>query len=236
MRSSSIIPTPCRWIQGQAHAVVDNRILYIFLSSCTALDYHLSILWPSYVLILVAWSILFSFSYSTIGRQKARCVILLQSEGSYEGWSSANVCTREFLQQKYDQAVSQPHLTKLYADTTIYHVNRIKDLFLEYDYPSSKPSVRRLIRFFYAVRYCSLFELKPRETLKESLTARIKNFLHWILKKYNIKKTSTVTTYWRQLSQLHILWWNHWVEPTVLRQIFVVWCLDLACIPAYWSN
>lgn len=50
----------------------------------------------------------------------------------------------------------------------------------------------------------------------------MENFLHWMLKTYTIKKTSTVTTYWRQLSQLHILWTQRRMDPQVLRQIFVV--------------
>jgi hypothetical protein len=50
----------------------------------------------------------------------------------------------------------------------------------------------------------------------------MENFLHWMLKTYTIKKTSTVTTYWRQLSQLHILWIQRRMDPQVLRQIFVV--------------
>jgi hypothetical protein len=44
-------------------------------------------------------------------------------------------------------------------------------------------------------------DLDPRETLKECATAHIKTFLHWMVKVYTIKKTSIVTTYWRQLSQ-----------------------------------
>src|SRR5436190_11076368 len=58
--------------------------------------------------------------------------------------------------------------------------------------------------------------------LKECATARIENFLHWMLKIYTIKKTSTVTTYWRQLSQLHIVWWHCRIGPHILKQIFVV--------------
>jgi len=65
--------------------------------------------------------------------------------------------------------------------------------------------------------------LNPRETLKECATARIENFLHWILSVYNPKKTSTLTTYWRQLSQLHITWWQCRIGPHILKQIFVVW-------------
>jgi hypothetical protein len=43
-----------------------------------------------------------------------------------------------------------------------------------------------------------------------------------MLKTYNIKKTSTVTTYWRQLSQLYIVWTQCRIGPNILKQIFVV--------------
>jgi hypothetical protein len=67
-----------------------------------------------------------------MGRRKALRTIQLQSGGSYKGRSSTDLCSREFLQQKYDQAISAPHPTTLYADSTMYHVNRIENLFTEY--------------------------------------------------------------------------------------------------------
>ena len=72
-------------------------------------------------------------------------------------------------------------------------------------------------------RYCSLphHHLNPHQTLEQCSTARIENFLHWILQTYTIKKMSTVTTYWRQLSQLHIVWTHRRIEPNILKQIFV---------------
>lgn len=71
-------------------------------------------------------------------------------------------------------------------------------------------------------RYCSLVQLDPVETLRECARERMENFLHWLLKTFTIKKTSTVTTYWRQLSQLYIKWENRRMDPQVLRQMFVV--------------
>jgi hypothetical protein len=79
-----------------------------------------------------------------------------------------------------------------------------------------------LTRSFYLPRYCSVFDLDPCETLKQCVTARIEVFLRWMLKTYNIKKTSTVTTYWRQLSQLYIVWTRCRIEPNMMKQIFVV--------------
>ncbi|QKX63180.1 uncharacterized protein TRUGW13939_10349 [Talaromyces rugulosus] len=135
-----------------------------------------------------------------MGRRKALCTIPLQSGGSYESLSSIDICTKDFLQQKYDQSLSEPHQTTLYADTTIGHINRIETLFTE---------------------YCDILQLDPRETLRQCEIARLENFLHWMLKVYNIKKTSAVTTYWRQLSQLHITWWHFRIEPMIMKQVFV---------------
>jgi len=64
-----------------------------------------------------------------MGRRKVPCVVQLQSAGTYEGQTPENVCSLELLQQKYDQAVAEPDPTRLYEDTTIYHVERIKRLF-----------------------------------------------------------------------------------------------------------
>jgi len=44
-----------------------------------------------------------------------------------------------------------------------------------------------------------------------------------MLRVYTIKKTSTVTTYWRQLSQLYISWFNFRIAPNILKQVWVVW-------------
>ena len=67
----------------------------------------------------------------SMGRRKTLNVVQLQSGGSYQGRSSNNLCTREFLENKYDEAVSEIRPTTLYADTTAYHVGRIKRLFEE---------------------------------------------------------------------------------------------------------
>jgi hypothetical protein len=64
-----------------------------------------------------------------MGRRKAPCVVQLKSGGFYERRSSTNLCPREFFQNKFDEAVLETRPTTLYADTTIYHVNRIKGLF-----------------------------------------------------------------------------------------------------------
>jgi hypothetical protein len=50
----------------------------------------------------------------------------------------------------------------------------------------------------------------------------MENFLHWLLKTYTIKKTSTLTTYWRQLSQLYIIWTQRRMDPNSMKQMFVV--------------
>ena len=72
-----------------------------------------------------------------------------------------------------------------------------------------------------SARYCDMLDLDPRTTLQECVTARMENFLHWLLQTYTIQKTSTLTTYWRQLSQLYIMWTRTRMEPAVMKQIFV---------------
>jgi hypothetical protein len=70
-------------------------------------------------------------THSTHGRRKILNVVHLQSGGSYQGRSSNNPYTREFLKKKYDEVVSKIPPTTFYADTTTYHVDRIKRLFKE---------------------------------------------------------------------------------------------------------
>ena len=67
-----------------------------------------------------------------MGRRKTLHVVELQSGVSYHERTSNNLCTREFLEKKYDEAVSEVRPSTLYADTTTYHVDRIKSLFEEY--------------------------------------------------------------------------------------------------------
>ncbi len=66
------------------------------------------------------------------------------------------------------------------------------------------------------------------QTLQECVTAWIENFLHWLLKTYILKKTSTVTTYWCQLSQLYIKWTHCWVNSNILKQLFMIWSLTVS--------
>ncbi|QGA17395.1 hypothetical protein EYB26_005066 [Talaromyces marneffei] len=135
-----------------------------------------------------------------MGRRKILGTVTLQSGGSYTGWSASGVCSREVLQQKFDQALTETRATTLYAETTKCHIERMEKFWTE---------------------YCAIFALEPRKTLRECQTARIENFLHWVVTTCTIKKISTVTTYWRQLSQLHITWWQCRVSPQTLKEIFV---------------
>jgi hypothetical protein len=66
-----------------------------------------------------------------MGRRKTFATVQLESGGSYQGRSSDNLCTREFLEKKQDEAVSEIRPTTLYEDTTTYHINRIERLFKE---------------------------------------------------------------------------------------------------------
>jgi hypothetical protein len=56
----------------------------------------------------------------------------LSSGGSYSSHTVNQVCTREFLDHKYHEALSETRPTTLYAEKTIYHVERIQRLFKEY--------------------------------------------------------------------------------------------------------
>jgi len=55
----------------------------------------------------------------------------LRSGDSYSGRTVNNVCTKEFLENKYDEALSETRPTTLYAENTIYYVERIQRLFEE---------------------------------------------------------------------------------------------------------
>jgi len=81
----------------------------------------------------------------------------LRSGDSYSGRTVNNVCTKEFLENKYDEALSETRPTTLYAENTIYYVERIQRLFEE---------------------YCALFYLDPTPILRECATAQNKHIDH----------------------------------------------------------
>ena len=62
--------------------------------------------------------------------------------------------------------------------------------------------------FFYLLthppRYCKFMDIDPYHTLKKPGAPRIINFMHWLCNTYTLRKVSSVTTYWRQLSQVYI--------------------------------
>jgi hypothetical protein len=66
-----------------------------------------------------------------MGRRKIPQVVNLDSGESYLGRSAANVCSRDFLEGKYQEALSAVRPVTLYADSTLHHVNRIRALFEE---------------------------------------------------------------------------------------------------------
>ncbi|KIV81298.1 hypothetical protein PV11_03493 [Exophiala sideris] len=67
-------------------------------------------------------------------RRKKSTVVNLRSGESYSGRTASNVCPRDLLEQKYDEALSETRPTTLYAENTIYHVERIQRLFKEKTY------------------------------------------------------------------------------------------------------
>jgi hypothetical protein len=66
-----------------------------------------------------------------MGRRKTFKTVHLPSGASCQGLSSTDLCTREFLEEKYNQAASEIRPATFYEDTTTYHINRIKRLFKE---------------------------------------------------------------------------------------------------------
>jgi hypothetical protein len=67
-------------------------------------------------------------------RRKKLTLVNLRSGDAYTGRTASNVCTQEFLEDKYDEALLESRPTTLYADKTIYHVERIQRLFEEYHF------------------------------------------------------------------------------------------------------
>jgi hypothetical protein len=66
-----------------------------------------------------------------MGRRKILETVTLQSGGSYTGWSASGVCSREVLQQKFDQALTETRATTLYAETTECHIKRMEKFWTE---------------------------------------------------------------------------------------------------------
>jgi hypothetical protein len=66
-----------------------------------------------------------------MGRRKILGTVTLQSGGSYTGWSASGVCSREVLQQKFDQALTETRATTLYAETTKCHIERLEKFWTE---------------------------------------------------------------------------------------------------------
>ena len=52
--------------------------------------------------------------------------------------------------------------------------------------------------------------------------ARMQNYLLWFLETYHPKRSSSVTTYWRQLSQLYQTWEGRRMDPKVLKNLEMV--------------
>lgn len=66
-----------------------------------------------------------------MGRRKILGTVTLQLEGLYIGWSASGVCSREVLQQKFDQALTETRATTLYAEITKCHIERMEKFWTE---------------------------------------------------------------------------------------------------------
>lgn len=73
-------------------------------------------------------------------------------------------------------------------------------------------------------RYCDEVNIDPYHTLTKSPAGRIMNFFHWMCNKYTVPKVSSVTTYWRQLSQVYIKYKGRRISPLVLKEVYEVRC------------
>jgi len=73
-------------------------------------------------------------------------------------------------------------------------------------------------------RYCKLVNIDPYHTLKKSPAGRINNFFHWICNEYTVRKVSSATTYWHQLSQVYIKYEGRRISPLVLKKVYEVRC------------
>jgi len=52
-------------------------------------------------------------------------------------------------------------------------------------------------------RYYKVVDIDPYHTLKKSPVGWINNFFYWMCNEYTVRKVSSVTTYWHQLSQVY---------------------------------
>ncbi len=71
-------------------------------------------------------------------------------------------------------------------------------------------------------RYCKVVNIDPYHTLKKSPAGRINNFFHWMCNEYTVRKVSSVTTYWHQLSQVYIKYKGRRISPLVLKKVYEV--------------
>lgn len=85
-----------------------------------------------------------------------------------------------------------------------------------------------LYRFIYSSaslsRYCKVVNIDPYHTLKKSSAGRINNFFHWVCNEYTVRKVSSVTTYWHQLSQVYIKYKGRRISPLMLKKVYEVRC------------
>ena len=73
-------------------------------------------------------------------------------------------------------------------------------------------------------RYCKVVNINPYHTLKKSPAGRINNFFPWMCNEYTVRKVSSVTTYWHQLSQVYIKYKGRQISPLVLKKVYEVRC------------
>ncbi|KAG8531641.1 uncharacterized protein KY384_003272 [Bacidia gigantensis] len=121
------------------------------------------------------------------------------STTSHSPTAKDHVSARDYYKRRYEEMDKKRRSTGLYEDSTKSHMNRMEGLWKE---------------------YCKVVNVDPYHTLKKSPAGRINNFFHWMCNEYTVRKVSSVTTYWHQLSQVYIKYKGRRISPLVLKKVY----------------
>ncbi|KAL9636771.1 MAG: hypothetical protein Q9164_002615 [Protoblastenia rupestris] len=94
------------------------------------------------------------------------------------------------------------------------------------DYDSERDYYNRRYKDLDRTRRCTgLYEDSTESQINrmEGLWKEINNFFHWMCNEYMVKKVSSVTTYWHQLSQVYIKYKGRRINPLVLKNVYKVY-------------
>ncbi|KAL9040656.1 MAG: hypothetical protein Q9214_004396 [Letrouitia sp. 1 TL-2023] len=131
------------------------------------------------------------------------------SAGAYSPTAKDHVSAHDYYNRRYIEVDKKRRVTGLYEDSTKSQMNRMEGLWRESFYSPAT-----------AARYCKVVNIDPYHTLKKSPAGRINNFFHWMCNEYTVRKVSSVTTYWHQLSQVYIKYKGRRISPLVLKKVY----------------